>query len=442
MRKWGAGASTILLFAAVLAACGKTGGTTDGGGQAAQPAQPEAKKEPVELVFYYPSGADWTEETFMQTFGDPIKKKFPHITPKFMQYGKGTALPELLAAQQQIDVFYGSTGQSAQLETNQIQYDITPLIQTYKFDLSVYNPALIDTAKELGHGAIYGLPVYGAPAVMYYNKDVFDKFGVPYPKDGMTWDDIYEVSKKTTRLDGNVQYLGLTASVGHLAQLNQLTLTIVDPKTEQANMLTDPWKSFGDNISRFFTLPGYDHVKGALDVANQRKAFFADRRAAIWLALTGLHKQPELTEDMKFDLAAFPAFKEAPGAGPQAYPSFFNIPSISKHKDDAFQAIAYLASEEFQMQAAKTGAILPVLKKNEIIQAFGQDSPLYKGKNVKALIPQQYAKPSPLTTYNGNVTTGFYNAILDHVLNGKDLNTALREQTEEANKKIQTAKSK
>lgn len=43
---------------------------------------------------------------------------------------------------------------------------------------------------------------------VFYNKDLFDKFGIDYPTDNMTWDEMYELSKNMTRSDGDIQYYG------------------------------------------------------------------------------------------------------------------------------------------------------------------------------------------------------------------------------------------
>ena len=37
-----------------------------------------------------------------------------------------------------------------------------------------------------------------SPLAIYYNKDLFDKAGVPYPKDGWTWEDFQDTAVKLT----------------------------------------------------------------------------------------------------------------------------------------------------------------------------------------------------------------------------------------------------
>ncbi|ULT54394.1 sugar ABC transporter substrate-binding protein [Neobacillus drentensis] len=53
-------------------------------------------------------------------------------------------------------------------------------------------------------GKVLGLPVGYTTHVVYYNKALFDKAGVEYPKAGWTWDDLQETAKKLTNKDTKV----------------------------------------------------------------------------------------------------------------------------------------------------------------------------------------------------------------------------------------------
>lgn len=70
------------------------------------------------------------------------------------------------------------------------------LIKRHNIDLSRFEPSIISALEKMSGGGLYGLPLYNDRMALYYNKDIFDKFGVPYPKDGMTWDEVIELSIK------------------------------------------------------------------------------------------------------------------------------------------------------------------------------------------------------------------------------------------------------
>jgi multiple sugar transport system substrate-binding protein len=56
---------------------------------------------------------------------------------------------------------------------------------------------------------LYALPFSMNYGMTIYNKDIFDKFGIPYPKDMMTWNEMLDLGKKLTKLEQGVQYVGI-----------------------------------------------------------------------------------------------------------------------------------------------------------------------------------------------------------------------------------------
>lgn len=59
-----------------------------------------------------------------------------------------------------------------------------------------YTPAIL---SGISNGdIIYGLPTGTQTMVMYYNKDMFDAAGLPYPTDDWTWEEFYETAKALT----------------------------------------------------------------------------------------------------------------------------------------------------------------------------------------------------------------------------------------------------
>lgn len=74
----------------------------------------------------------------------------------------------------------------------------------YPLDTSIYLPGLLVPGQY--QGKQYFLPKDYSPLAVYYNKKVFDRFGVPYPQDGWTWDDFLATAQALTRdTDGDGQ---------------------------------------------------------------------------------------------------------------------------------------------------------------------------------------------------------------------------------------------
>jgi len=58
--------------------------------------------------------------------------------------------------------------------------DLTPLIEANSYDLSDFDPALVDF-YNFGEEGQLGIPFAVFPYFMMYNKDLFDEAGLPYP---------------------------------------------------------------------------------------------------------------------------------------------------------------------------------------------------------------------------------------------------------------------
>ena len=64
------------------------------------------------------------------------------------------------------------------------------------FDESRYYPQVLDGLRH--QDRLLGLPSDFSSIVMLYNQDLFDKYGVPYPKPDWTWEDYLETARKLT----------------------------------------------------------------------------------------------------------------------------------------------------------------------------------------------------------------------------------------------------
>lgn len=423
----------VTMLTGLLAGCG--------GGEAKEPAASKDSSssevntidKAVELAFYQ-SSSGMTEQIFMEQYGNMIVKKFPNVTIKFYPAAKGTNIKELLTAGTPVDIVFDSIGLIyGSLMNNELQYDISPLIQKYKTDLNRFEPITVDTMKALADGGMYGLPVGNSTLAMYYNKDIFDKFGVAYPKDGMTWDEVYDVAKQMTRNVGGQQYRGFVSSPTHLLNMNQMGMNLYDPKTKKSTVGDDKWKMFLQNYLRFHEIPGNQLDSKTNRITQMAKMFQEEGTTAMFVYLS--NNVPGTA--INWDMVSMPTLKEYPGVGAQAYPAYFNITRNSEHKDEAFKVINYLTSDEFQMFASKEGRSSS-LKSDAIKKAFGSNKDYYKGKHIEALTPKQYAKSTQATKYNNDIVAQLATVFYDITAGKKDnVNTALRDAEEAANKAIE-----
>lgn len=322
---------------------------------------------------------------------------------------------------------------------NKATLDLTDRIKKSKLDLNRFDPTLIEALKQNGNGQIWGLPVTTNSLSLYYNKDIFNKFGVPYLKDGMSWDELYEVANRLNRTDGGKKYVGLAISPSHSTRMNNYSIPFVDPKTGKSTYDNEKWKQL---LQPILAPAGDSLYQSKMEDLGNKLPYSSEWLKTQDLAIFGVFSDWQVVslEPLPFDwdLAAYPTYKDQPGVGSQQYPVYWAIPSFSQNKDQAFEVLNYLVSDEYQLELSKRGS-MTVLTNPEIRKAFGESSP-NKNKNLEAAYFNKSAPISVKTEYDKNVEKALTDKLPDLALNKIDVNTALRKAKEEADKAIEAAK--
>jgi multiple sugar transport system substrate-binding protein len=102
------------------------------------------------------------------------------------------ALRALIAGGNAPDIV-GPVGKAGRASFQGAWADVSPLAQAAGFDLSKYDPKLLDFTKD--EGVLVGIPFALFPSFIYYNKKLFDEAKLPYPPhkvgemyNGKPWD--------------------------------------------------------------------------------------------------------------------------------------------------------------------------------------------------------------------------------------------------------------
>ncbi|TMV45028.1 extracellular solute-binding protein [Paenibacillus mesophilus] len=419
----------------LTAACGSNAG--QGGAADTVGAKAKAQAEPEEVSFYLLS---LPQATF-DAIAEKAKAKFPHITLKSVPNTNagGPSIDNMMITGSVPDIFV--TRSAADLAKRDLLFDISELVKTEKFDLSRLNPVSIEHMKNDAGGKLVGIPISASTQAMHFNKDLFDKFGVAYPKDGMTWDDVYEVAKRMTRTEDGVVYRGYVERwMNTFFAQNPYGETYLSLSEDKAAVQTDGWKKVAENFKRFYTMPGLTFDAKTINTEQDWRLF-----------TTGLGAMTVFTSrnfmDWKFnwDVVGTPVYKDKLSAGIPA--DFLNLymTNSSKHKKAAFQVAAWLTSEDMQSYLASDFGMFPSVTNEEVRKSFLKNDPLYKGKNVGAF---RYNKETPLVPArkpglaNVNASTPFMKEMEKMILESRDVNTTLRAAEEAINKAIAAEKSK
>ncbi|CAG7631705.1 ABC transporter substrate-binding protein [Paenibacillus allorhizosphaerae] len=389
--------------------------------------------EPVELQIY--GGRYVSEQGFMDTYGKYIQKKYPHLSFKVYSNMKAA---DIVAAGLPIDIFYSDpVAYPRDLAEFGLAYDMSALIKQFNFDQNRLYPEPIQVMKDTFNKGITGLPLAMRNVVLHYNKNLFEKFGVAPPRDGMTWDEVYELARKMTRQDNGVMYRGIDFSV-HVIDYNQLSLGMVDPKTERASVNTAQWGELIRNFARFYQISGNEvGTPEAKDIMDWKR--FGEKGITAMEATT--FTSAVVTKELfDMDYASLPSFSSKPGVGSQSPATYIGLTASTQHHQEAFRVIEYLLSNEFQTMLSRTGTI-SALKDTAVNNVFGADVPELAGKNLKAAIPSHAAAPAPFSKYSGSVQANLWTPLLKVFTREVDVNTGLRTIEESINKKINELKA-
>jgi multiple sugar transport system substrate-binding protein len=434
MGKNGSWVAMLVAAAVLVSGCG---GREEGkpSGQGA-----EEKKEPFTMKIW---GGGVTTKEFEERFRTMLTQKFPHITIEYIQNGKGTTMPELVASGEIPDIirFDIPTIRTSYLDL-ELGYDLSEFVQSQKYDTKRFVKVFMDEVIDSGRSrALYGLPIPPYfPQVLYYNKDLFDKFGVAYPQDGMTWDDVYEIAKKMNRTEGGVTYRGFSSNLVNTLRDNPFSLPILDPA---ADKLADPdkWQQLFANLKRFYDLPN-----NAVEANNTAEsAVFSKGNAALMPNQHSVYLT--IPPEVNWDIVSYPTLSGAPKLAPQRGPAYLGISNTSKHKKEAFEVIVAMLSDEMQLADSKRG-IPTTLADKSIEKLLGTEDPVYRTKHMSAV---NYYEPAPYTQKRKQGLADVPGATQQNlvantfiaVAQGKtDINTALREMEEKLRTEVEKEKSK
>ncbi|CAG7654820.1 ABC transporter substrate-binding protein [Paenibacillus allorhizosphaerae] len=428
MRKFALICASGMLGTLFLAGCGNEATTTG---------EPEKVKEkplePVTLKFYQ-SGAYLSDQDFKDLLAEPVKKKYPHITVENVLTKND--LPQLVAAGEPADFFITWNGGLSYYKDLNAYFDLSPLAKQHNFDLNRFDPGTLNAIKAVSDkGELYALPYAINLNALYYNKDIFDKFGVSYPKDGMTWENAIELAKLVSRTDGGNKYRGLEIDSWQRVAF-PLSLVPVDAKTNKATVNNEQFKRAFETAKQMFSVPGNDYINSSSAAWDR---FIKDKNVAM-TATVNLFLRFKDTPDLKWDVAQFPSYSDKPNTYGM-YDLHVMIPlKSSKSRDDQMRVMEVLFSDEVQTALVRKTARVSPMKDPKYAENFGADVAVMKGKNVAGIFK---SKPAPAPEFSihytkaASLVTGEYDKYLK---GGQDVNTALRIAEEKITQYIESQK--
>ena len=248
---------------------------------------------------------------------------------------------------------------------------------------------------------IYAVPRDVSNLVFFYNKDLFNKHKVQYPKADWTLGDLLKIIQKLT----TKETFGISFEEKPLYFLPYLLYYNGWGINDTANYFDQDVLNKPENrkgLEFYADLRRKYHVapkKEEIGSATMAQMFLQGK---IGLYLSGRWMVPKFRQEAKFnwDVVEFPhkMFMDSSG---------WAVSKSSKHKSEAIKLIEFLASENNSNEFAKSGLIVPARMDSAYSKEFLDDK---KPNNAQAFLnTAQNSFPTPVTVN--------YNEILDDLKN-------------------------
>lgn len=397
------------------------------------PEQKDPDPEPVELTFYLQTLLGETDvERYINQF---VRNKFPNVTWNVSPRAEGNTLRDRVLQNTTPDIVWEGVTNLPNFTSMDLPQDLDPLIKQFNFDLSVYDPRVIEAIQSYSEKQeMLYLPFNIFVFALHYNKDIFDKFSIPYPEDNMYWDEVIELSKRLYRVEDGVQYRGLDISYASRVG-SQMSLSYTDENRNKAALQTDGWKRLFEFYHQVFTTGQFETAS----VMHGWKQFLDDRTLAMWtdiLTLQNRDMAPYEEKGLNWDVVSYPTFRDNPGVGVGLFSDGFFLPKGSKNSEWAFRVMSYLSSDlEVQLEATRNGRVTGLNNPDIWAHAF-ENNAVAQNKNLKAIFDNQYPVPVRPSKYDSTAFTIVSGKLLEYVQDKNDVNTLLRIADEELNQAI------
>jgi multiple sugar transport system substrate-binding protein len=229
------------------------------------------------------------------------------------------------------------------------------------------------------------LPQNTSSLVVYYNRDLFERYGVPEPRAGWTWNEMLGVATSLTR-DANGRQIragdpdagGATAAVYGLGVEPSLIRiapfvwsnggSLVDDDTRPSRFTLDT-PAAQEALRAFLELRTvYGVIPSDVEVeATDDETRFANGGLAMILQSRRSTPLFRTITEFEWDVAPLPRWREDAGI---LHSDAYCIPAGSKHKDAAWTFVEFALGPEGQRIAARTGRTVPSLIEVAESEAF------------------------------------------------------------------------
>lgn len=224
----------------------------------------------------------------------------------------------------------------------------------YDFDVNAFYPQSVNALRW--KGALYAIPRDVSNLVVFYNKDLFDKYGVPYPDKNWTFEVfLYKAQKLSVPPDlfgvsfeeDSLFYLPYLMSEGGGILSDDLSQEIITSENSRKGL-----QFYADLRKKYHAAP----LNSESASATMAQMFLQKRLA---MQISGRWLVPKYRSEAEFDWDIAPFPKGDKGSVVPLDASGWAVSKDSRHKDEAVLLIKFLSSKTNIEKMTQSGLIVP-----------------------------------------------------------------------------------
>ena len=392
--------------------------------------------EEVTLRYMTWEGGDW--QTFSEKFIEKYMKDNPHVNIQYEPTAGSEYMTKLkvsISAGTAPDVVWVDNW--LELLPRGVFEPLDEYAKKFNFPLSEQNQEILEMCSY--NGKIYGLCGWTGITGIYYNKELFDKAGVEYPKEGWTWDDVTDMAKKITKGEGADKIYGISLQLDWNGAIEPMMWgngsRMIDDNLNYDGVMNSDKAAEAVAWYTSFTKEGLAPRLSALkSMGGTDEMFKAGKTGMVYSFSGNVKGLRESGFDMnKVGVIQLPVGSS--GSKPAATVLFTNpicVSKDSKNKDEACKFLFARVGEEIQEEFTSMGWTMPAMPKLVDKMNLADDPHLaYFGEVLTK--PEKYVFPKPTwwcSPVSSLISENLVNVLTKVIIDNEDPKKALDEAVE------------
>jgi multiple sugar transport system substrate-binding protein len=432
----------VLPVAVLLIAVACTGGSDDGGG--GNSTSSSTSSGPVELTMWMgytppPPTNQSFEYLSIKRMVDDFEKQNPNISINLQYVNSDYSLQKATVALQgdkAPDISYQYGTNMPQLAQTPKLVDLTQKVQESGFEWDDFFDG--ERAVATVDGKVLGVPALVDNLCVVYNKDLFEKAGVPLPTSDWTWDDFRSAAKAVTDPENKVFGLAFPAD-GSETMVWQYEAMLWEAGGDILNEDNSQAVFNSDAGVRALTMlkdikdDGSMHLDFHPDAGVSENLFNAGKIGMIITGPWDLSSFPDANYGVVYMPSFDPGGSHASIAGPDNWVLFDNGP---ERVEAAWKFLTFMVSPDEVLQDSLDTGHLPTRASVEKMSEFKEFDQKYPGEGTFASNLSNVTKARPQIPQYPQVSSALGQALAKVLTGDADPKQALDEAAQTANGKL------